>query len=73
MSLGLELCKERFLDNVRFKLDTWRGAHEVTTPKRLKQYQAAVRAIKKDGLALIESHSPGTNPRGNHRVWRPQS
>lgn len=53
---GPEGCKTRFLENLDWREDTIRAIGEdFATPKRQKQLKAAFRAIKKDGLAMIDA------------------
>jgi hypothetical protein len=55
ISLGMDLCRERFLSNLEFQQTMSRHLFHVATPKRAKQLRAAMKALKKDGLALIDS------------------
>lgn len=55
ISLGLERCRERFLSNLAFREIMSRDIFDLATPKRAKQLSASMKALKKEGLALIDA------------------
>ena len=55
ISLGRETCTERFLSNLEFRQRFAKSLFDVATPQRAKQMRAVLKALKKDGLALINA------------------
>ena len=56
MSLGLDECKNRVLENLEFHQRMSRRFEDYASPRRMKQMKAAWRAIEKDSLAAVDAY-----------------